>query len=833
MARPPFDGRQTNSAAPRPRTRIGRGRWLPLLLFAALAVLPLYRGLTGGVFLPLDIMPHMHPWRYSYERVPVNNPTNTDVVQQVYPRRVLTDAIMRQGALPLWNPTILTGTPLLADGQMTFFYPPSFLFLLLPLARAFGWYALLQLVLAAAGTYLLLRQLGLDRWPATLAGVAFMFNGYMLTWLHYPHHTGAVAMLPWCFWAVARACRQDRVGPWLVAGVALSLPVLIHLQIAFYTFLGAGWFVAAALIERQPPRARWRRLLGFGLALAIGVALGAAQLLPQAALAAEGQRTAQAFEPLSDEGRFFYLLRLVLPATAGVPLADPGPWGPPLLQLPQPYTGLAPLALAVVAMLLSRRRATSIFATLAVISLALALRTPLVQLAIALVPPYGQFRDQARWFVLWGFAIAVLAGLGSEALLQRRGPPVAAERRTLVFNQLLLALSVLFVAAWSWRHLALWTPSSRYGTYITALRQQPLGIPLLIVAASALALLLFPLRRAPASARWSLLLAVVVGDILWYGGSYNTNVDPRLYRPTADLVAALPDQAAQPTADALYPPTRQIAFLQRQPGPFRIHAADYPALLPNFASTFGLEDIRGYQSLYLARYNRLVRLIDGKDYTELAREGASSFQPYLTTAYRHRRLLDMLNVAFFVFPPGSELAPRYAPLELVQEDDEGTIYRNPAVLPRAWLVHNVEVIGDDIAQLDRMARADFDPAAVVVLPAAAPPVLPPPAPEAAPLVEYAPNRLRVQATAAAPAILVVSDAYTSDWAVEVDGEPAELLRANYAFRGVWLPAGSHEITFTYRPRSFILGCAISLLTLLGLVAYAAVAYRRGRTPLRP
>ena len=192
---------------------------------------------------------------------------------------------------------------------------------------------------------------------------------------------------------------------------------------------------------------------------------------------------------------------------------------------------------------------------------------------------------------------------------------------------------------------------------------------------------------------------------------------------------------------------------------------------------------------------------------------------YFSSAYKRRRLLDMLNVEYLLFQPGGVDPQLFAPLQLAQETDEGRIYRNPNVLPRAWLVHDVAVIPDDDAELARMAQADFDPAALAILPAAPPPVAAPQAPEPAPTIGYAPNRAEVRASVAAPAVLMVSDAYSDDWRVTVDGQPATLYRANYAFRGVWLPPGEHTVEFSYRPRAFLIGSAISGVTLLGLAAY--------------
>jgi hypothetical protein len=805
-------------------------RWLPIALLCLVALIPMWRIFTGDIFLPLDIVPHLHPWRFSYERVAVNNPTNSDVIQQVYPRRLVANAFLRQGAWPLWNPTILTGTPLLADGQLALFYPGTLLFLALPLAHAFGVYALLHELLAALGTYAFARRLKLGPWAAALAGVCYMWSGYILTWLQFPHHSGAAAMLPWCFWAVDRACDAPRLRRWLVAGLTLAMPLLIQIQLAFYIYVGVGCYLLWRLGQTAGWTARLRLASGFGLAVVLALGLSAVQLVPQIALSAQGQRVEQVSGPASSENQFISLLRLLLPLVGGKPREPAPAWGPALIQAPQSYTGLAPLALAVIALLMSRHRATTFFGLLAIGSCALAIGSPLLRLFIALVPAYRQFADHSRWFLLWGFAVAILAAMGLDQLWGNRSSPKTGW--LVVFNRLLLGLTAAGLGVWLWRHLALFTPRSRYGEYITLIRQQPLGVPVLIAAVTAALLALSTLRRLPRIVPPALLLAVTIGDLLWYGGGYNTFTNPALFKPTADLVAALP-QAATQSDGILYPPTRQVAYLQAQAPPFRIIGGDYPVFLPNLATAFGLEDVRGYQSLYLARYNRLARLIDGRDYTRLAGEGGGSLRPYLTSAYTHRRLLDMLNVKFFLFPPGSKNPPLYQPLELVQQSDEGTLYRNPRALPRAWLVHQAEAIADDDAQLARMARPDFDPATSAVLPADPPELRPAAAPEPVPTVEYAPNRLRVRAEASAPALLIVSDAYTSDWQVAVDGRPATALRANYALRGVWLPAGTHDVDFTYRPRSFLIGGLVSLAALLALLLYFVSTARSVRDRLGP
>jgi uncharacterized membrane protein YfhO len=81
-----------------------------------------------------------------------------------------------------------------------------------------------------------------------------------------------------------------------------------------------------------------------------------------------------------------------------------------------------------------------------------------------------------------------------------------------------------------------------------------------------------------------------------------------------------------------------------------------------------------------------------------------------------------------------------------------------------------------------------------------------------------PNRVTIRAILDAPGYLVVADTWYPGWQATVDGVPTEVLRANYAFRAVWLEAGEHEVEMAYRPTLVPIGGAISLATLTLLVA---------------
>jgi uncharacterized membrane protein YfhO len=62
----------------------------------------------------------------------------------------------------------------------------------------------------------------------------------------------------------------------------------------------------------------------------------------------------------------------------------------------------------------------------------------------------------------------------------------------------------------------------------------------------------------------------------------------------------------------------------------------------------------------------------------------------------------------------------------------------------------------------------------------------------------------------------------------VDGHQAELLKANYLFRGVLLPAGNHEVEFRYEPRSYAYGGGISAAALAALILWGRLSKRKQR-----
>jgi hypothetical protein len=156
------------------------------------------------------------------------------------------------------------------------------------------------------------------------------------------------------------------------------------------------------------------------------------------------------------------------------------------------------------------------------------------------------------------------------------------------------------------------------------------------------------------------------------------------------------------------------------------------------------------------------------------------------------------------------------------------VYRNETVLPRAFVVHHAVVAADHEDAWKRTQEPGFDPSAMVVLEGGQPLDLQPGAGTEAQVTRYDTNALEIQIDNPAEGYLFLSDPYYPGWEVQLDGRPAELLRANYAFRAVAVPAGAHQVTMTFRPRLWTGGLGITSLTLLVLLVLTVLAWVRGR-----
>lgn len=157
------------------------------------------------------------------------------------------------------------------------------------------------------------------------------------------------------------------------------------------------------------------------------------------------------------------------------------------------------------------------------------------------------------------------------------------------------------------------------------------------------------------------------------------------------------------------------------------------------------------------------------------------------------------------------------------------IYENLSVLPRAFLVGGWRWVPDSPAAVAAMRDEAFDPIQSAVIVGDGTDAAPTTAGVGrATIVDYTPESIRLRAAVEQDALLVLADAFYPGWQATVDGQAVEVAMVDGMFRGVFLPAGEHEVAFHYRPSSFRAGTVASLVGVALTVLIAVWSLWSGR-----
>ena len=205
----------------------------------------------------------------------------------------------RIGEWPLWNPLVGNGAPLLANYQTAPFYPPNWLHLVAPPARAMSWLMVLHVLWAGLGACRYAKEINLGRFSRLVSALSFMLSGYLVSRLGFPSIGSTLPWLPWIFWAMERLLKRPTLGRSTVLAFCLGLQWLAgHAQTSFYTGLAlAGylvWRLAGARPRSHEEASRnnlWVNLaLALLFAILVGFGVAAIQLVPTAELLLHSQR---------------------------------------------------------------------------------------------------------------------------------------------------------------------------------------------------------------------------------------------------------------------------------------------------------------------------------------------------------------------------------------------------------------------------------------------------------------------------------------------------------------------------------------------------------------
>jgi hypothetical protein len=689
-----------------------------------------------------------------------------------------------QGKLPLWNPYLFSGVPFLANPQPALFYPPVWLLTVFSATHVAGLLVYLHLWLAGVGMYGWLRSEGADDVGALLGAVVFSFNGYFAVRI-FAGHLGVVmtqAWLPMILWAFQRALKRNTVTGALLGGLPVAFSLLaghtasfLYVGLVLVTYaLYRAW---EAWQRTRAPRAALGPLLLGSAVILTGLGLAAVQWLPtwEFVRLSTRQEASYAFAA----GHSWppgYLLTLLIPNFFGE-LARTGYWGDGIYTELIFYTGILPLflTLALGFRKLSQHRLVRFLLALGGAGLLLALGQfgILHRLAYNFLPLFQATRAPARAGFLFTFAVAALGGLLLTWLRQEPEQTRPALRRWVrgPFPWLVTALTALVVLT---------------GFVLFALQRDSnpqVGRLWHIANNSALFLFLFLLTvgllrawqrgRLKAHQGAMLVIGLTLLDLWGFGRS--------LIQPT-------------PVVDNAY--WRIVAEItngrEGRVLPWGLNIFEH-----NQGMAWELESVFGYDPLELERYFRFTTAVPDP----------------------RARAYDLLHARYLVTTQEMNFPEEADAPQLLDQREGVWVYERPTALPRAWLVHQVEVLGEG-ALLERLDDPAFDPQSTALLegePACA--LAKATQPEEVQFSRRGNNQIEVEVRAASEGILVLSEVFYPGWRAAVDGKPVPILRADYLLRAVCVPAGAHQVTLTFTPPSLRIGAAITLLSLL-LVVWA-------------
>ncbi len=179
--------------------------------------------------------------------------------------------------------------------------------------------------------------------------------------------------------------------------------------------------------------------------------------------------------------------------------------------------------------------------------------------------------------------------------------------------------------------------------------------------------------------------------------------------------------------------------------------------------------------------------------------------------------------------PGTDGSRYYDFTTEIKPDGRLAVIEFTGALPRAKLYSNWQVQTNDQAVLGMLSSTNFNPTDTVLVsePIPAPPATNAPAGDVS-FTSYSTKDIVFKADSHGPSVLLLNDKYDGDWQVLVDGKKSELLRCNYIFRGVYLPAaGNHTVEFHYRPTMGRLPfLVVGVILAIVLTAVLVVASRR-------
>ena len=737
-----------------------------------------------------------------------------------YPMRFSLAESIGAGEFPLWDRRVGLGFPLLANFQSGAFYPPNLLYALLPFFAAIKAVFIFHYLVAASGTYFVLRHWGFAQPLALVGSLLFTFGGYTVSLTNLLNHFQTVVWLPWLLFLGERQLKSsDRLNFGLYVFVAAIQFLAGSPEIYAMSMI---LFLIHSLGIKAEGRISYTRILVSFVCVNILVAgLAMIQVLPTLELLREAERTQAAslqwatrwsLHPLSLLNLLFLDKELDFSSFDHFQLFFYR--YPPLLA--SLYMG-GLLSFGLWAWIVSEDRKTkALLLSGIVLSLLFSMgrHTPLYGLIYDYFPFISLIRFPEKFFFIPFVLFLYVTVQGLTHLMKIReqmifkillGPMILCGLLLAVYalfrNQrsILLQFIASTAAIPSDDPLA-WKISS---TVLVHLERQ------IVLFMGLLALFfLWQKRKIRKSLMAILIVSITFIDLYSAHTSYQLLMEARVVQQRPKMLDLLED----------FPSFR--VFFTSPEGPFHPDIVQFPkARSPEEHVIFAFETLRPSMGIFWGvNYMQEVDALLRQPY-ELFLRVAPGLPPE-----KFYRLLGTLNVKYLIslqeLPRGLITLIRHFP------EYPAWIYRVDRVVPRAYIAPRAIYEKDPRKTIERLTGSSFDPFKEVVVDD---PIFLSPEEsfkQEVKIIATTNRSVHLQTSSNRPGILVLSDSFYPGWKVFVDGVERKIIRANYFLRGVYLPEGKHQVIFRYSPASFRYGKTVTLCTLILFLAFLVIRRKR-------
>ncbi|GKH12399.1 YfhO family protein [Bacteroides uniformis] len=453
---------------------------------------------------------------------------------------------------------------------------------------------------------------------------------------------------------------------------------------------------------------------------------------------------------------------------------------------------------------------------------------PLTDFFIDYVPLYNKFRAVSSILVIAEFTIPLLAIFALKRLLEE--PEILKQEKKPLGISLLLTAGIALLLAVA--------PGSIGSGYVPAQEAQMLqnAVNQQMIPANELSGILANLgeMRAELVSSDALRSFIIIGigcSLLWLYASGKLRSSLTIAGITILCLADMWGVNKRYLNDAQFVPhsIRTETFTKTNTDELILQDTSLDYRVLNFAtSTFDdnntsywHKSVGGYHPAKLRRYQEMIEHHISPEMQAAYKAIATAGGEMDSVDANKFRILNMLNTKYFIFPAGQQR--QTVPI------------LNPHAYGNAWFVNKVQYVNNANEEID--ALDSIIPTETAVVDARFKDVLKGATESykdslsSIRLTSYTPNRLTYETNNAQDGIAVFSEIYYPDgWHVTIDGQPAELARADYILRTMYVPAGQHTIEMRFDPTSLHVteGIAYGALALLviGIIVAVLIAKRK-------